>query len=333
MANKAVFVDRDNTLIEDPGYLSDPADLKFLPGVDLALRSLIHSDYKVIVVTNQSGVARGMLTEERLQEIHEELRRQLALKKLHLDGIYTCPYHPDGTVERYARESELRKPNPGMLLKAAEDLDVDLDVSWMVGDSPRDVAAGKRAGCKTIRIQLEDADDAEGADEQETQEDIKADEAKADFTVRNFVDATRVVLRHDAGVRIETETLSSPSRRRVGGHVIIRHQSKRKHPAVLAPEDEYQSISAPGEDMSDQEIQRGILRELYQLNRSLRGEKFNITKMLAGLCQVLALMCLCIVIYQMTRDEVRVGMTQLWGTVTVVLQVMALTLFLMQRGR
>ena len=331
MANKAVFVDRDNTLIADPGYLTDPADVKLLPGVDLALRSLIHSDYKIIVVTNQSGVARGMLTEERLQEIHEELRRQLALKKLHLDGIYACPYHPDGTVERYARESELRKPSPGMLLKAAEDLDVDLNVSWMVGNSPRDVAAGKRARCKTIRVQDEDTDDADSHG-RKRKEDIKKDETKANFTVRNFVDAARVILRHDAGVRIETQTANSSPRSRGGGHVIIRQQSKRRRPTILGAEDEYLSL-APGEDMSDPEIQRGILRELQEMNRSMRQRKFNITKMLAGLCQVLAVLCLCAVIYQMTRTDVRVGVTQLWGTVTIVLQVMALTLFLMQRGR
>ncbi|MDP7288001.1 MAG: HAD family hydrolase, partial [Phycisphaerae bacterium] len=150
--SKAVFIDRDNTIIDDPGYISDPAAVKLLPGVELAIKSLAQTGFKNIVCTNQSGIARGMLTEEGLDSIHAELRRQLGDKGAHLDAIYYCPFHPQGTVEKYACESDLRKPKPGMLLKAAADLDLDLSECWMVGDSARDIEAGQRAGCRTIRV-------------------------------------------------------------------------------------------------------------------------------------------------------------------------------------
>lgn len=178
--NKAVFLDRDDTVIEDPGYLSDPTGLKLLPGVEQAIKSLSNEGYKVILVTNQSGIARGILTEQTLELIHGELRRQLAQKGAHLDGIYYCPYHPEGIVEGYIRESDWRKPQPGMLLKAAEDYELDLQQSWVVGDSGRDVEAGQRAGCKTIRIRHPQASEDE--------------DSQADHTVRNLKEAAAIIL-------------------------------------------------------------------------------------------------------------------------------------------
>ncbi len=152
MAHKAILLDRDNTLIEDPGYLSDPGGVRLLPGVGEALRRLADAGYKLVVVTNQSAVARGIVSEARLAEIHAELERQLAEHDVRLDAIYYCPYHPEGTVPPFNRPSQDRKPSPGMLHRAARDLDIDLAASWMIGDSPSDIEAGRRAGCRTIRI-------------------------------------------------------------------------------------------------------------------------------------------------------------------------------------
>lgn len=196
MAKRAVFLDRDNTIIDDPGYLSDPNAVKLLPGVELAIKSFAQAGFTVVVVTNQSAVARGMITEEMLDEIHDEMRRQLTGKGARIDGIYYCPYHPEGSVEAYAKDSELRKPRPGMLLKAAKEMNIDLAASWMIGDSPRDVEAGKRAGCKTIRIRLPKGK-ANG--QPETPDN-------ADFYVRNLVDAARVVMRE-----IKNPTVAPPS--------------------------------------------------------------------------------------------------------------------------
>jgi D-glycero-D-manno-heptose 1,7-bisphosphate phosphatase len=149
---KAVFLDRDNTLIEDPGYISHPSQVKLLPGTAASISQLRKMDFLVIVVSNQSGVARGIVTEEVLAQIHHQLEKLLADEGAFLDGIYFCPFHPDGVIAKYRMESELRKPAAGMLLKAAEDLNIDLSCCWMIGDSYRDIGAGQRAGCKTILI-------------------------------------------------------------------------------------------------------------------------------------------------------------------------------------
>ncbi|MBI5724193.1 MAG: HAD-IIIA family hydrolase [Planctomycetes bacterium] len=195
MAAKAVFLDRDNTIIRDPGYISDPSAVQLLPGVTLALKSLTQAGFKIVVVTNQSGVARGLLTEQTLAKIHEEMRRQIAQAGAAVDGIYYCPYHPEGSVAQYAIDSDLRKPAPGMLLKAAHEMNLDLASSWMVGDSARDIEAGKRAGCKTIRI----VRPAKG------QASLDPDNATpAEYRVRNLVDATRVILRHAGREQAQT---------------------------------------------------------------------------------------------------------------------------------
>jgi D,D-heptose 1,7-bisphosphate phosphatase len=152
MAEKAVFLDRDDTLIEDPGYISDPSQVKLLPGVANSLIDLKDMGYKLIVVSNQSAVARGIVTEDVLEKIHAKLKGLLSRKGAYFDGLYYCPYHPEGSIPKYRKDSDMRKPNPGMLLKAAEDMDIDLGSSWMIGDKYDDVAAGKRAGCRTVLI-------------------------------------------------------------------------------------------------------------------------------------------------------------------------------------
>ncbi|MHC4745182.1 MAG: D-glycero-alpha-D-manno-heptose-1,7-bisphosphate 7-phosphatase, partial [Planctomycetota bacterium] len=154
MSNKAIFLDRDDTLIDDPGYLSDPDQVRLLSGAARALVQFKAMGYKLVVVTNQSAVARGIITEETLSEIHDRLENLLAKENAFLDAIYYCPYHPEGSVAKFRRPSNDRKPNPGMLLKAAKDLDIDLGKSWMIGNGSDDVEAGLRAGCKTILIDL-----------------------------------------------------------------------------------------------------------------------------------------------------------------------------------
>jgi len=152
MSDKAIFFDRDDTLIEDPGYINSPDQVKLLDGVAEALNELKTLGYKLVVVTNQSAVARGIVTEKVLGEIHDRLKQILAEKNAFLDGIYYCPFHPEGVVPKYRKESDCRKPNPGMLHKAAAELDIDLRQSWCIGNSGRDVEAGRRAGCRTILI-------------------------------------------------------------------------------------------------------------------------------------------------------------------------------------
>jgi D-glycero-D-manno-heptose 1,7-bisphosphate phosphatase len=149
---KAVFLDRDGTLVRDVDYLTDPAELELLPGVPEALRELRGAGFLLLVVTNQSAVARGWLTEPELEHINRELNRLLARQRAAIDAFYHCPHLPEGTVQRYAIDCPCRKPRPGLLQRAAREWDVALGNSYMVGDSERDVEAGRRAGCKTVYL-------------------------------------------------------------------------------------------------------------------------------------------------------------------------------------
>lgn len=149
---RAVFLDRDGTLIRDPGYLGDPAGVQALPGVGDALRALQQAGFHLVVVTNQSGIARGRYTETDYQRVRARLDELLAAEGVSLAASYHCPFHPDGVVPAYACEHEDRKPEPGMWLKAARDLQLDLAASWSIGDGDRDVVAGKRAGTRAILV-------------------------------------------------------------------------------------------------------------------------------------------------------------------------------------
>ncbi|MEN8128022.1 MAG: D-glycero-beta-D-manno-heptose 1,7-bisphosphate 7-phosphatase [Planctomycetota bacterium] len=154
MAHKAVFLDRDDTIVDDPGYIQSPEQIRLIPGAAQALKQLKKMGYLLVIVTNQSGVARGFVTEDDLEKIHQELKKHLAAENAMVDGLYYCPYHPDGEVKDFSIESNLRKPNAGMLFQAEEDLNIDLAQSWMIGDSYRDIQAGKAAGCHTILVDV-----------------------------------------------------------------------------------------------------------------------------------------------------------------------------------
>lgn len=154
MSKAAVFWDRDGTLIADPGYLSDPDQVELLPGAAEALRRLSESGFENVVVTNQSGIARGLLDEGRLKEIHDRMERLFSEAGARIDAIYYCPYldGPEAVVAEYRMDSDLRKPKPGMLIQAALERKIDLTASWSIGDSLRDAEAGRAAGCRTILL-------------------------------------------------------------------------------------------------------------------------------------------------------------------------------------
>lgn len=151
IARPAVFLDRDDTLIANVPYLSDPAGLRLLPGASEALGRLRRAGFALVLVTNQSVVGRGLITEERLHEIHDALHRLLAEEGAALDAVYFCPDAPRGD-DRTVVENLDRKPGPGMLRRAAADLGLNLDASWMVGDLISDVLAGLNAGCRSILV-------------------------------------------------------------------------------------------------------------------------------------------------------------------------------------
>ncbi|MFF8726198.1 D-glycero-alpha-D-manno-heptose-1,7-bisphosphate 7-phosphatase [Streptomyces sp. NPDC015171] len=149
----AVFLDRDGTLTEPRHYPSRPSDLVLQPGISPWLRTLREEHgAALVVVTNQSGLARGLFGAPDLAAMHRHLRAELAAFEVELDAIYVCPHHADGVVPGLARSCACRKPEPGMLLRAAAELRLDLSRSWMVGDFASDVEAGSRAGCRTAWV-------------------------------------------------------------------------------------------------------------------------------------------------------------------------------------
>lgn len=153
----AVFLDRDGVLNEDTGYVSRPKDWRWLPGTREALTRLKAADFLLIVVTNQSGIARGYYAETDVHALHAWVNAQLAPLNAPIDVFYLCPHHPS-----LSPPCLCRKPRPGMLLRAAREWNVDMARSWMVGDSLRDVEAGMAAGCRTLLLG-KDAPDLLGA--------------------------------------------------------------------------------------------------------------------------------------------------------------------------
>lgn len=148
----AVFFDRDGTLNVEVDFLRDPDDLVMLPGAAAAVARVNAAGLPAVLVTNQSGIARGYLDEARLAEIHERLARELERESARLDLVLYSPYHPTEGDGRWRRDSPCRKPAPGMLLEAAERLELDLGRSWIIGDSARDLEAGRRAGARGILV-------------------------------------------------------------------------------------------------------------------------------------------------------------------------------------
>jgi D-glycero-D-manno-heptose 1,7-bisphosphate phosphatase len=154
MKRTAVFLDRDGTIIEDAGYVGDPQQVRLIRDAADTIRRFRQAGHLVVIVSNQSGVARGFFDEATMNEVHARVVSLLAARGADVDRAYYCPYldGPEATVEAYRRDSELRKPKPGMLLLAAQELDINLSRSWMIGDSPADVEAGYGAGCRTILL-------------------------------------------------------------------------------------------------------------------------------------------------------------------------------------
>ena len=158
--SRAVFLDRDgviNAALYDPleGKPDAPyrlEDFRLLPGVGQALRAISEMGFLAVVVSNQPGVAKGKCDYAFLEAVNAELTARLARQRAHLDAIYYCLHHPDAVDENLRVDCDCRKPKPGLLLRAARELDIDLASSFMLGDSPRDIEAGLTAGCETILV-------------------------------------------------------------------------------------------------------------------------------------------------------------------------------------
>jgi D-glycero-D-manno-heptose 1,7-bisphosphate phosphatase len=182
---RAVFLDKDGTLVKDIPYNIDVEKLALEPGVADGLRRLSQAGYWLVIVSNQSGLARGLFTEAQLMAVIQKMGFLFQAEAgASLSGFYYCPHHPDGSVAQYAHECTCRKPDPGLLFQAAQELELSLDDSWMIGDILNDIEAGKRAGCRAILI----------ANGNETEWKTGA-LRQPDFIVADFKDAADAILR------------------------------------------------------------------------------------------------------------------------------------------
>jgi D,D-heptose 1,7-bisphosphate phosphatase len=145
MKNKAVFIDRDGTINIDVHYLDDPNKFEMYPGVGEGLRKLKNNGFKIIVITNQSGIGRGYFTEKQLSNIHKRMKKEFQMFTVTLDGIYYCPHHPDDNCN-------CRKPNTGLFEQAIHEHNIDVKKSYILGDKILDVGAGKKIGVRTVLI-------------------------------------------------------------------------------------------------------------------------------------------------------------------------------------
>ncbi len=190
MTNRAVFLDRDGVVVElvwDAGDESFEGpnvkeDVRLVPGAADAIRRIRSLDYRVIVVSNQPGAAKGKASRDNLREAHEHVVRLLAERGAVVDDYRYCLHHPDAIDPLFARVCDCRKPKPGMLLRAASDLDIDLSRSWMIGDSDSDAEAGREAGCRTILV------------ENPRSTHRRRPDGRADYRVRDVARATDVVV-------------------------------------------------------------------------------------------------------------------------------------------
>ena len=324
MPNKAIFLDRDDTLIEDPGYINHPDQVKLLDGVAEALIELKAMGYELIVVSNQSAIARGIISEKVLAEIHDRLKQRLAEKGAYLDGIYYCPYHPDGVIPKYRKESDLRKPNPGMLLTAAKERDIDLSESWMIGDGERDVEAGLRAGCKTILI-----------NSPSHQRQLEPGAAKPNYEGVNMREALNIIKKyHRSSGKMETQ--AAPAQRvdqqatepetQQDGAETVQLQTQSPQPESTRAEQD-----ASGE--RTEQLLSSILDQLKNVQRAEMFGEFSMMRLMAGIVQVIVLFCLLIAIWFLTSPVGRGNSVLIALGFAMVLQMMSLTLYVMQRRK
>jgi len=251
----AVFFDRDNTLIYSDGYLGDASAVKLIPGAADAVARARAMGFAVLICSNQSGVARGMFSEEAVQAVNRRMDQLLEEQNPNaiIDRHEYCPFHPEAKIEKYRQQSDLRKPKPGMIHRAAAAMDLDLAGSWVIGDAPRDIEAGHAAGCRTILVSDRPLSPSPAADEPSNVE--------PDETVSNLSQALDVI--EAAGA------LSSAS------------AAARKD----RPEDE--RPPTPRELERLEHLAQQILDQLHRRHR--HPMDFSASKLLAGVTQVLAI--------------------------------------------
>ena len=150
--NKAFFLDRDGVIIKNIPYLKKVDQIEFFPNIQKTIKQINHNKYKCIIITNQSGIARGLVSIEELNEIHEHIKNYIKKIGGKIDGIYFCPHYPQGIIKKYSIICSCRKPKAGLIFQAAQEHDLDLTQSYLIGDQDIDLKSGNAAGCKSFII-------------------------------------------------------------------------------------------------------------------------------------------------------------------------------------
>jgi D-glycero-D-manno-heptose 1,7-bisphosphate phosphatase len=236
--NRAIFLDRDNTLIHNDGDLGDPAGVKLIQGAASALASIQGLGYRVVVVTNQGGVARGKYTEADVEAVNAKVAELIkGVSGAIIDRFYYCPYHPEGSVEKYRRDHPWRKPQPGMILQAVQDLSLDADQCWMIGDQDRDIVAGAAAGLRTILLRPDAGEQPplrQSAAAKSLMQTPGQENVLPEFVARNLIEAVRVVAQQRLPEGLTKARLSSAAAAREGAAPAEDKEGKG-HPIRIPP--------------------------------------------------------------------------------------------------
>lgn len=309
MKRAAVFFDRDNTLIANDGYLGDPRGVELVQGAADAVARARALGYAVVVFSNQSGVARGMFSEEAVHAVNHRMDEMLLDENGHavIDRHEFCPFHPQATQERYRQDSDLRKPRPGMILQAERLLALDLSRSWVVGDAPRDTEAGHVAGCRTILVNNPSLTKSPAAEQEQT--------IKPDFEVESLAEAMEVIARHHAQKPAPAEQTSEPPPAIAitaepapsgshGSTVATQPDAPREEkniletaetiekpaePKISEPKVEHVDPPAIPRGRSKSEILLGQILDELRRRHEHPEHDFSVSKLIAGIVQVLAL--------------------------------------------
>lgn len=294
----AVFLDRDQTLIKDPGYISNPDDVVLLDGAAESVTRLRGAGLPVVVVTNQSGVARGLVTEDQLASIHQRMQDLLLDQGTSVDAIYYCPYldGPEAVVEPFRQDSDLRKPKPGMLTLAAREMNLDLAASWMIGDSERDIQAGHAAGCRAVRID------------------------RASGTTRSSAEHTAPDLRSAVDQVLSAQAQERPTRS---------EGNPPTSPAEDGPARDAKPAQPAGPSAGDP-VREQILDELRAIRRDQQHEDFSLGKLAGAIAQAFALCAIGWGLYSWVNasTDVAAANNVIYGLLAgIVFQLMTLTCF------
>ncbi|MBC7785237.1 MAG: HAD-IIIA family hydrolase [Burkholderiales bacterium] len=345
MRRPAVFFDRDNTLIVGNDYLGDPEKVALVAGAAGAVAKCRAMGFAVVVVSNQSGVARGMFGEDAVVACNKRMDELLLEHNpgAVIDRHEYCPFHPDAKVPAYKQDSFLRKPKPGMILAAADAMALDLTRSWMVGDAPRDITAGKAAGCRTILIIDPTLAPSPAA--------LEVGSVKPDYTVSTLIEAVELIAKQSnkqPPPTLEPQPPKSPTP--APPPAASTSMKMQQPPPAVAPAPASPTpmpLAAPRPtvpgvgrapitplaqqlDISRLELlSQQILIELKKANEAAHDD-FSVSKLIAGIAQVLAVAAIMLAYFLFRSDAASL---QSWLLVAVFLQTFTISLLIMSRQK